>query len=141
MPLMDVFFDADAIIAGSASKTGASSILLQLSEFGLLNGVTCQQVLDECQRNILKKIPNAIDNFNLIVSNSLSVIENSNYVNKYSEMADAKDLIILTLAIENDFKYFVTFNTKHYYPEESIGIKVVKPSELLHVIRNHLSDF
>ncbi len=143
MPLMDVFFDSDVIIAGSVSSTGASSVLLQLCEYRLINGITCQQVYDECKRNIIKKIPEAIDVFEQIIHSSLSIMENAEISDcgKYSKMADEKDLIILISAIQMEVKYFVTFNVKHFYPHKSIPIKVVKPSELLHVIRDQLSEF
>ena len=143
MPLIDVFFDADAIIAGSASKTGAASILLQLAEFKLINGITCKKVLEECRRNISKKLPGAMGAFDKIISNSITIIENASREDcrRYEGMADDKDLIILTSAINFEIKYFVTFNVKHFYPTPDVDISIVKPSELIHIIRKQLSDF
>lgn len=143
MALIDVFFDADAIIAGSASKTGAASVLLQLAEFKLINGITSEKVIEECQRNISQKLPDAIGVFNEIITNSLTIIENASgeACQSYKGMADDNDLIILTTAINFETKYFVTFNVKHFYPSTDVDIIIVKPSELIHIIRKKLSEF
>ncbi len=52
-----VFSDADALLAGSASTTGAAHLLLCLSELGVIKGTTSIQAKDEAQRNLSKKIP------------------------------------------------------------------------------------
>ncbi len=57
MLLRKIFFDADALIAGSASQTGASFLLLQLCEIRILTGLTCLLVVEECRRNLRKKLP------------------------------------------------------------------------------------
>ncbi|MBE2225274.1 MAG: PIN domain-containing protein, partial [Anaerolineae bacterium] len=47
-----VFVDANILIAGSASRTGASRVVLALAEFGMIQLIVSRQVLDETERNI-----------------------------------------------------------------------------------------
>jgi len=138
--LIKVFFDADVLIAGSASTTGASFLLLQLCELGLLKGLTNSQVIIECHRNIRKKIPQAEPAFNEIVKNSLEIFkELPNFdCENYKNMADEKDLPILISAILSNADYLITFNTKHYFPDSSIRLVVTNPGTLLQKIRNQL---
>jgi predicted nucleic acid-binding protein len=96
-----IFFDADALIAGSASQTGASFLLLQLCELGFLQGITSKQVIAECRKNLQLKLPAAVPVFEEIVQRTLSVCSNPGHENikKYSNMAHEKDLPILVAAI------------------------------------------
>ncbi|NOX63011.1 MAG: PIN domain-containing protein, partial [Chloroflexi bacterium] len=61
--LRRVFVDANVLIAGADSRSGASHAVLMLAEIGLLQLVTCRQVLDEAERNLRKKLPRALSNF------------------------------------------------------------------------------
>ena len=136
-----IFFDADAFIAGSASQTGASFLLLQLCEIRILTGLTCQQVVAECRRNLRKKLPQAEPIFNEIVEHSLEIKKNPTLdeQNKYRHMAHPKDLPILTSAITNRADYLITFNTKHFFPDRDHQLTVFQPGEMLQKIRLMLS--
>jgi predicted nucleic acid-binding protein len=137
-----IFFDADALIAGSASQAGASFLLLQLCELGLIKGLTCNQVIEECQRNIRHKLPQAEGTFNKIVEHSLEVFADPNpqEIGKYMSMAHSKDVRILAAAIEAKASYLVTFNTGHFSPDPIFELIVSKPGELLQKIRLTLSQ-
>jgi len=136
-----IFFDADALIAGSASQTGASFLLLQLCEIRILTGLTCQQIVAECRRNLRKKLPQAEPIFNEIVEHSLEIKKNPTLdeQNKYRSMAHPKDLPILTSAITNRADYLITFNTKHFFPDRDHQLTILQPGELLQKIRLMLS--
>jgi hypothetical protein len=75
LPLI-LFFDADTLIAGSASQTGASFLLLQLCEIRILRGLTCRQVVAEFRRNLIKKLPQAEPIFDEIVKRALETKKN-----------------------------------------------------------------
>jgi predicted nucleic acid-binding protein len=139
---LKVFFDADVLIAGSASKSGASFILLQLCELGIIEGMTCKLVIEECKRNITKKIPDALPVFNKIISKTLSIVETvqNDLLKNYQKMAHNKDLPILATAIIKKVNYLVTFNTKHYYKKYIHDIVVCSPGDLLSIIRLKLND-
>lgn len=136
-----VFFDADALIAGSASREGASFILLQLSELGLLNGLTCQQAVDECRKSLSIKLPDALPVFEQILSRALTVLGNptEEEVSVYQKMAHRKDVPILTVAVTTGTRFLVTFNTKDFYPDHKLGLEVLTPGDLLKRIRARLS--
>ena len=142
MKNLTVFFDADVLIAGSASKSGASFILLQLCELGIIEGMTCKYVIEECKRNITKKIPDALPIFKKIVSKTLSVQDTvqNDIIEQYENMAHRKDLPILAAAIIKKVNYLVTFNTKHYYKKRIHDLIVCSPGDLLSIIRLKLND-
>ena len=132
-----IFFDADALIAGSASQTGALFLLLQLCEIGILHGLTCRQVFAECRRNLIKKLPQAEPIFNEIIKRALKIKNNPTLEEqkKYRRMAHPKDLPILTSAIKSRADYLVTFNTRHYFPVRESNLAVLQPGEMLQKIR------
>jgi len=142
VPLLRIFFDANVLIAGSFSQTGASFLLLQLCELGLLKGLACKQVIDECQENIREKLPQAEPIFEKIVACSIEVLPNSIWteINKYQIMAHRKDLPILTVALTVEANYLVTFDIEDFNPDPKLGLVICKPGELLKQIRNKLTE-
>ena len=137
-----VFVEADMLIAGSASKTGASFALLQLCELNVIYGIACEQVITECRRNLKQKLPEALKPFENIITNTVKVSQNPNQKDckEHNQMAHEKDLPILTSALQNQAKYLVTFNTKHYFPRPSTSIQILQPKDILHKIRTILSE-
>ncbi|MEG4394471.1 hypothetical protein [Microcoleus sp. BROC3] len=51
------------LIAGCGSRTGASRAVLTMAEIGLFKLVVSEQVLQECDRTLRKKIPAALPIF------------------------------------------------------------------------------
>ena len=111
-----VFFDADALIAGAASTTGASHLLLRLSELTLLEGMTCRYVVGEVERNLLAKLPAALPAFRLILEAGVDIVPDpSNSVTAaLAGQADPKDLPVLSAAIAAQADFLATFNTRHF---------------------------
>ena len=142
IPPLKIFFDANVLIAGSFSQTGASFLLLQLCELGLLKGLTCKQAIDECQENIREKLPQAESIFQKIVANSVEVLPNSIWseMNKFQDMAHRKDLPILTVALKAEANYLVTFDIEDFNPYPKLGLVVCKPGGLLNEIRQKLME-
>jgi len=142
LSIIRVFFDSDAIIAGSASRKGAAFILLQLAELGLIEGVASVKVIDECRKNLEMKLPEALPAFEQIVSHALNIVNNPSQEKtvQYTQMAHIKDVPILTAAITTNANFLVTFNTKDFYPEPHVDLNVVEPGELLNRIRHILGQ-
>lgn len=136
-----VFFDADALIAGSASRQGAAFVLLQLAELGLIEGFTSQKVIDECRKNLHSKLPQALPHFEQIVLHALTVVNNppKRQTAQYRQMAHEKDVPILVAALKTRTQFLVTFNTKDFYPHPNLGLIVLEPGELLKQVRRQLS--
>jgi len=55
-----VFIDANILIAGANSRSGASRAVLLMGEIGLIQLIVSHQVLVEAERNIRKKLPQAL---------------------------------------------------------------------------------
>ena len=47
-----VYFDADVIVSGCRSASGASRVLLRLAEYGLIRAITSELALEEAERHI-----------------------------------------------------------------------------------------
>ncbi len=142
--LPSVFFDADAIIAGSASQQGAAFILLQLSELGLLKGYSCEKAIVECRKNLQVKLPDALSVFEKIIPRAITILPDptDSEIIPYAKMAHEKDLPILTAALGVKAHFLVTFNMKDFNPAPGLGLKVLKPGDLLrriHAIFSTLS--
>jgi len=139
--LMKVFFDADALIAGSASNQGVSFILLQLAELELIAGLTSEQVIEECRRNLENKLPDAISTFEQIISHALKILDNPSIekINKFEGCADKKDIPIFVAAVLSDADFLVTFNTKDFWPTPDVSLLVLEPGKLLQKIREQLN--
>ncbi|NVL89797.1 MAG: PIN domain-containing protein [Desulfobacterales bacterium] len=133
-----VFFDSDVMIAGSASAGGASFALLQLAELGLIKGYVSVRVLEECRRNLAKKLPGAIAPFENIVERCVSITTtqpDKASLSLVSNQAHKKDVSILASAFETKAQFLVTFNVKDYWPHDTARLEVLTPGELLSCIR------
>jgi predicted nucleic acid-binding protein len=137
-----VFFDADVLIAGAASGTGASHLLLRLSELGLVQGVTCSQAVREAERNLREKLPAALPVFRAILAAAeITVIPDvrADSLARLQGLAHQDDLPILAAALEGKSDYLTTFNVRHY--QVSGGeIRVARPGEVVARLRRVLAD-
>ena len=140
---LKLFIDADVLFAASASGSeyGASLVVLRLGEITLLDIITSEQVITEVERNLTKKIPQALPAFRLICQRSLSIVDNPNQgeINKFTEYADPKDLPILTSALEQNCPFLLTFNTRHFFPPSDL-ITILKPGEFIKEVRHILTN-
>jgi predicted nucleic acid-binding protein len=136
-----VFFDSDTVIAGSASTTGAAHALLALSELGIVRGFVSAQVVDECRRNLEKKIPAALPALNAVIARSVEVQRSpsANWMAAASRHAHPKDVPILAAALQARASYLVTFNVKDFHPPRNLKIEILRPGEMLDKIRRDLS--
>lgn len=138
-----VFVDADVIFAGSAARTehGASHVLLLMSEITLLDCVTSQQAVVEVERNLSSKLPAKLPELRLLVSRSLRIVPDPlvSELSSYTGMANPKDLPLLVAALHEQCDYLVTFNIRHYFPQDS-AITVLRPGDFLQTVRTMLSQ-
>ena len=114
-----VFLDASVIIAGVASRTGASRAVLNLAEIGLIQAGVSRQVLDEVERNIRQKIPQALPTLGILLAHiSWEIQEDPSPEQflRWESIIEAKDAPILEAALQIDSDYFLTLNTKDFTP-------------------------
>ncbi|MCB8943543.1 MAG: PIN domain-containing protein [Ardenticatenaceae bacterium] len=140
-----VFVDANILIAGSASRTGASRAVLGLGEMGLIQLVVCKQVIDEAERNIRLKLPQALPIFaELLVQLNLQIVADPHpsEFGRWLAVIEAKDAPILAAAVQHSPNYFLTLNSKDFTPEvaAAAGLIMQTPAEFIQNVREVLSQ-
>ncbi|MBI3922182.1 MAG: PIN domain-containing protein [Armatimonadetes bacterium] len=135
-----LYFDADVIIAGSASSTGAGHALLRACGSTLLVGITSETAYDEAERNLSKKIPRALDDFRSLMGTAVAVVADptEDQMDSCRGWASPDDLPHLAVAVHQKCDYLVTFNTRHYFPTTDAPT-IIRPANLLMHIRGSLS--
>ena len=137
-----VFFDADVLIAGSATRspTSASHILLQLAELTLIEGLICPYVREEAERNLQEKLPQGLPVFRALLRTALREVPDptKEELAAYEGRAEAEDVPVLATAAREGCAYLVTFNVRDY-PKPPEGLQVVEPGELVRRVRAQLA--
>jgi uncharacterized protein len=136
-----VFVDADVIFAGAAGPTrhGASLVVLRMAEITLIEALTSHQALDEAERNLEAKLPQALSTFRLLVDRCLRVVPDPRPqgLAPYEGMAHPKDLPILACALREGCPWLVTFNGKDFEPGHP-ELRVLRPGEFVLQVRDRL---
>ena len=135
-----IFADANILIAGADSRSGASRAVLLMAEIGLFRLVVSRQVLDEAERNLRVKLPRALPNFaeqmahlNLEILADPSLEESA----RWETIIEAKDAPILAAAVGANVDRILSLNTKDFTPEvaEACGIPIQTPAQFIENIR------
>ncbi len=134
-----ICLDADALFAGAASTSGASHLILQLGELGIIEVGVPQQARAEAERNLTAKLPAALPAFRALLeacciglpmaSDAASVAITE------SGEADAKDAPILASALAAGCSWLVTFNLRDY---RSNRIRISNPGDFIEALRGEL---
>lgn len=134
-----LFLDADVLIAGSASTTGASHLVLRLGQLGLVDLVSSAQARTEAERNIASKLPAALATFRLIVKEACRFVPDprANVISSFKGQGDPKDLPLLAAAVSAACQSLVTFNIRHYRPKRGT-IRIEAPGQLVARLRRLL---
>ena len=133
-----VFLDTSALLAGLASPTGASNVVLTLAEAELLTLVVSEQVLVEAERNLQEKLPRAIPEYRRFLATCpLEKVADPSAtdVAKAKEIIHPKDASILMAAKNAQVDYLVTLNRKHFLDDPEVarrsGVRIGAPDEFL----------
>lgn len=135
-----LFLDSSVLIAGAASRTGASRAVLTLAEVGLFQVVVAEQVLHECQRNLTKKLPAALPVFNQLIAALKPVVQpmpSQDEVRPWLEVIEAKDAPILAAAMLAGSDRLLSLNTKEFTPAvaERAGLVIQTPAQFIEDLR------
>ncbi|MBI3312380.1 MAG: PIN domain-containing protein [Candidatus Omnitrophica bacterium] len=136
-----VFLDTSVLIAGLASRTGASAAIRDLGESEELRIVLSQQVLIEADRVLLKKFPQLIERYRLFIKNvspELADDPPQDAVRAAEAVIDVDDASILAAAKQARVDYLVTLNTKHFLTQKVRAFyaePIVTPGEFLAAFR------
>ncbi len=112
-----------------------------LAEVGLFKLVVCRQVLDEAERNIRHKLPNALKVFaELMVVLNLEIVEDPEPVawQNLQDIIEAKDAPILATAVSAQVDRLLTLNTKDFTAEVAAqsGLVVQTPAQFIAELRD-----
>ena len=135
-----VFADSSVLIAGAGSPSGASRAVLTMAEIGLFKLVVSRQILDECERNLRKKLPAALPIFTeLLAAISLEILSDppAAEVARWEAIIEAKDAPILAAAVLAAPDRLLTLNPKDFTPEVAIqsGLVIQAPGDFVQEIR------
>ena len=136
-----ICIDSDVVIAGLFSTQGASHALLVLAEMGLLPVVLPHAGVEEIQRNLEQKLPEALPLFARFLDASWVHVHVPTSEATLVALAHAheKDAPILAAALSSNATILVTHNTRHFRRPE--GVRVLKPATLLREIRAWMVRF
>jgi len=136
-----VCVDADVLIAGLLSRTGASHAILVLGELGLLRLVLPEAAVAEVRRNLAAKLPEAAPLFEEFLRAVSVQIQRptAHDRDRARELADSKDVPILAAAIGAGARILVTHNLRHFRSGE--GVRVMRPRTLIEEARAWLGSF
>jgi predicted nucleic acid-binding protein len=138
-PRLRISLDADALFAGAASVSGASHVILQLGELGIIEVGVPDQARAEAERYLAAKLPAALPALRALVdaccvSLAMASDAESAAVADSGE-ADPKDAPILASALQAGCGWLVTFNVRDYRTERIRGSKA---GEFLEALRGEL---
>ena len=140
-----VFIDANVLIAGADSRSGASRAILMLAEVGLFRLVVSRQILDEAERNIRQKLPGALKVFTeLMAVLNLEILGDPEPVvrHKWAAIIEPKDAPILAAAVAAQVDRFLTLNTKDFTPEVAgqSGLVIQTPAQFITDLRGLITS-
>ena len=140
-----IFVDANVLIAGADSRSGASGAVLLLAEIGLFQLVVSRQILDESERNLRKKLPRALPVFaEVLATIKLEIVPDPELSawQRWEEIIETKDAPILEAAVSTHVDRLLTLNTKDFTPEvaKESGIIIQTPVQFIAELRDLVSD-
>jgi predicted nucleic acid-binding protein len=136
-----VCLDADVLIAGLLSRTGASHAILILGEIGLLTLVLPGAAIEEVRRNLTAKLPEAVPLFEEFLRSVPARVSwpTARDRERARPLADPKDVPIFAAAIGAGTPLLVTHNVRHFRSGE--GVRVVRPRVLVEEARAWMAAF
>jgi predicted nucleic acid-binding protein len=136
-----IFVDANVLVAGADSTSGASNAILKLAEVGLFQLVVSRQVLDETERNLRKKLPRALPNFIAQMARlRLEIVPDPtpDEVAPWITMIHPSDAPILCAAVKISADRCLTLDTRHFTPAVAAqsGLLIQSPAQLIAELRD-----
>jgi predicted nucleic acid-binding protein len=135
-----LFIDSNVLIAGSVSTHEASFVVLQLAELRIVTALISEQVMMEVERNLALKLPVALPAFRTLVEAALARVPDppADMIAACASQADLKDAPLLAAALQNECRFLLTHNTRHFWPAGKYP-SVMTPGKFLTHLRSYLS--
>lgn len=133
-----LFFDANIYIAALASPQGPSGRLLELGRQGKFKIITASFLLLEVERNLKKKLPEALPYFYQDITRidfEFVIKLKSDTVKHYKRIMDYEpDALVLAACDQGKAKLLVTLDKKHLLQDKiikSVSFSIIRPEDLL----------
>ena len=136
-----VCLDADVLIAGLLSTSGASHAILVLGEMGLLSLVLPSAAVEEVRRNLGRLLPEAIPGFERFLDAVAVRVHSPTTadVGEAAAFAHAKDVPVLAAAIGARAGILVTHNVRHF--QSGTGVRILRPRAFVEEVRAWMTGF
>ena len=140
-----IFADSSVLIAGCGSRTGASRAVLTMAEIGLFKLVVSQQVLEECDRNLRKKLPASLPIFTQLLANINPEFQPDPSLEeslRWADIIEAKDTPILAAAVLANVDRLLSLSTKDFTAEVAAqsGLMIQTPAQFVREIREIVEE-
>lgn len=139
---ISVFLDASVLFAASDSATGASREIIRYVLRNAIDAVISELVLEEAERNLSVKRPQALPYFYVLRDTvPFKIVEPTrDEVLAMQPHTAFKDAPILAAAKKADVYCLVSLDRRHMIEKreaikKQIGLKILLPSELLDLLR------
>ena len=142
-----VFLDSSVFMAAAISASGSARqlLLLGLQREFLLS--VSALVLEETERNLSRKAPQALPAFGLLhAAINLAIVEPSRtQVLRAAKVVDVKDAPIVAGAVRARATYLATYDRRHLLTkraeiEAAFGIRTTTPDEVITITVNRVND-
>jgi predicted nucleic acid-binding protein len=143
--MLSVFADSSVLIAGAGSKRGASRAVLVMAEIGLFRLIVSQQVLDECERNLRKELPQALPILaEILASIDLEIVSDppAEGLAVWESIIAPKDAPIFAAAHRAKADRLLTLDRGDFAPDVATasGLVIMTPGEFVQQIRTIIDE-
>ena len=140
--MIRVFLDASGLFSASYYKTGSSRDLLREAIRGNLKIVVSQHVLEEAERNLSQKAPEALPAFRELLTLVAAEVAEKPTLEELKRAAtytNLKDAPIVAAAAKAKVDYLVTWDRKHFIDDPKVagksGLMILTPDKLMAIAK------
>jgi predicted nucleic acid-binding protein len=142
-----IFLDSSALMAGIISNSGASRALLLLGEDEKLLLFVSEQVIVEIERNIARKIPEALPFAREMIRHAkIQIVRDPSKEEVISHLdwiSHQADVPVLIAAVRAKAGFLATLNVKHFIDDPDVarmsGMLIGTPGDALLWVRKQLT--
>lgn len=137
-----VFLDSSVVLAGCASSSGASRLILEAAMEKKIIAHVSRVVLKECERNLTRKFSKQeLLFFYQWVGKAPLVLEelpSEEELEKFQDLIASKDVHVLATAVCSKVDFLTTLDKKHFFTPgmemAKLPLAVKTPGELVRLI-------
>jgi predicted nucleic acid-binding protein len=140
--MIRIFLNASVLFSASYSKTGSSRDLLREAIRGNLKIVVSQHVLEEAERNLAQKAPEALPVFrelSTLVAAEFAEKPTLEELKRAATYINLKDAPVVAAAAKAKVDYLVTWDRKHFIDDprvaEKSGLMILTPDKVTAIVK------